>query len=150
MLISIIERMFDHTAEDRVRAALASYPDDPSDLTEDLAAEGFAQLQRIAELVEAKRLRWLADQDRRAAYRKDGYLSAAAWLAHRFRVSAGLAKRQVQVAQDLEEMPSVRESFSSGRVSSSAVQILAEARRDHPSEFAAEEKLWWPRHRPSL
>jgi uncharacterized protein DUF222 len=131
--------MFDD-AEGRVRTALDVYPDDPVGLPQEQAEAGFAQLQRIAELVEAKRLRWLADQDRRAAYRKDGYLSATDWLANQFRVSAGLAKRQVRVAQDLEQTPSVRESFSRGEVSSSAVQILTEARREHPSEFAVEEK----------
>jgi hypothetical protein len=126
---------------DRARQALADYPDDPSDLTDDQAASGFTQLQRISELVEAKRLRWLADQDRRASFRRDGYLSSAAWLADRFRVAAGSAKRQVQVAQSLEHLPAVRQSFVSGEVTSSAVQVLAEAHREHPGEFADEEGL---------
>ncbi len=56
-------------------------------------------------MVEAKRLRWLADQDRRASYRRDGYLSSAAWLADRFKVAAGSAKEQARVARALEEMP---------------------------------------------
>jgi hypothetical protein len=63
---------------------LAAFPDDPAALSHERAAAGFAQLQRISELVEAKRLRWLANQERRASYRQDGYLSAAAWLANRF------------------------------------------------------------------
>ena len=91
-------------------------------------------------MVEAKRLRWLADQDRRASFRKDGYISSAVWLAHRFHVAAGSAKKQVQVAQALEQMPHVRDSLFTGGVSSSAVQILADARREHPAEFAAGEK----------
>ena len=130
--------MFDTTQ--RVTAALEAYPDDPSGPTEDQAASGFAQLQRISEMVEAKRLRWLADQDRRASFRKDGYISSAVWLAHRFHVAAGSAKKQVQVAQALEQMPHVRDSLFTGGVSSSAVQILADARREHPAEFAAGEK----------
>jgi len=64
----------DRAAQQRVKAALEAYPDDPSGLSEDQAASGFAQLQGISELVEAKRLRWLADQDRRASFRRDGYL----------------------------------------------------------------------------
>jgi len=133
--------MFDTTAaQDRVKAALDAYPEDPSSLTDDQARAGFAQLQRISEMVEAKRLRWLADQDRRASFRKDGYLTAAAWLADRFRVAAGPAKRQVQVAQALERMPQVRDSFVNGEVSSSAVQVLAEAHREHPGEFAVGEE----------
>src|SRR6266511_2074047 len=37
-------------------------------------------------------------------------------------------------------MPHVRDSFFTGGVSSSAVQVLADARREHPAEFAAGEK----------
>src|SRR6266542_2217967 len=37
-------------------------------------------------------------------------------------------------------MPHVRDSLFTGGVSSSAVQILADARREHPAEFAAGEK----------
>jgi hypothetical protein len=125
--------------EVRVRAALEAYPDDPSALPEDQASAGFAQLQRISEMVEAKRLRWLADQDRRASYRRDGYLSAATWLADRFKVPAGSAKEQLRVAQALEEMPEVRESFSQGSVTAGAVRVLAEARRVHPDAFASGE-----------
>jgi len=123
----------------RLREGLQAFPDDPSRLTDSQAADGFSQLQRISELVEAKRLRWLADQDRRASHRPDGYLSTAAWLADRFQVGAGSAKRQVQVAQALEQMPNVMDSFLSGDVSSSAVQVLAQAHREHPAEFAIEE-----------
>ncbi|HEY3210409.1 MAG TPA: hypothetical protein VGL18_11575 [Actinomycetota bacterium] len=87
----IIEHMFDaKRVGERVRAALLAYPD-PSGLTEDQAEAGFAQLQRISELVEAKRLRWLAELERRASYRQDGYLSAAAWLSDRFGLAAGQA-----------------------------------------------------------
>jgi hypothetical protein len=128
--------MFDSGgAARRVQAALEAYPEDPSELADEQPADGFAQLQRISELVEAKRLRWLADQDRRASHRRDGYLSTVAWLADKFQIAAGAAKRQVQVAQALEQMPQVRGSFLSGDLSSSAVQVLAEAQREHPGEF---------------
>jgi len=131
--------MFERLA-DRIRAGLEGYPDDPSALPDEAASEGFACLQRISEAVEAKRLRWLADQDRRASYRADGYLSAAAWLADRFGVAAGTAKREVGVAQALEEMPDVREAFLAGELASGAVRILAEARDEHPEPFAEQEQ----------
>src|SRR5213592_852329 len=121
--------MFDHSLDD-ARRVLEAYPDDPAGLPDAEAAAGFAQLQRISELVEAKRLRWLADEARRASYRKDGHLSTASWLASTFGVGAGSSKRQVQVAQALERMPAVRESFVKGAVTSSAVQVLAEAQRE--------------------
>ncbi len=40
-----------------VRKALDAYPDDPSELSQEESSAGFAQLQSISELVEAKRLR---------------------------------------------------------------------------------------------
>jgi uncharacterized protein DUF222 len=123
-----------------VRAASAAFPDDPAALSHERAAAGFAQLQRISELVEAKRLRWLANQERRASYRQDGYLSAAAWLANRFGVAAGSAKEQVRVASALEEI-GVRRPFLEGEVTSSAVRVLAEARREHPDQFASGEEV---------
>jgi hypothetical protein len=75
-------------------------------------------------MVEARRLLWLADQDRRATYRRDGYLSAAAWLADGFKVAAGSAKQQVKVDQALEKMPDARQALEAGEVSSSALRVL--------------------------
>jgi hypothetical protein len=135
-----IERMFEaEGAEHRVRTALEAYPDDPSGLDDQEAGDGFAQLQRISEAVEAKRLRWLADQDRRASYRRDGYLSAAAWLADRFKVAAGSAKQLVKVAQALEKMPDARHALEAGEVSSSALRVLVAAREVHPEAFSQQE-----------
>jgi uncharacterized protein DUF222 len=127
------------TAEKAVRVALEAYPDNPAELSDEDSGEGFAQLQRISEAVEAKRLRWLADQDRRALYRRDGYVSSADWLADRFGLARGTAKQQVKVAQALEVMPDVRESFAGGAVTSGAVRVLAEARGMRPEAFAADE-----------
>lgn len=124
----------------QIHTGLKGYPDDPSILSDEAATEGFVCLQRISEAVEAKRLRWLADQDRRASYRADGYLSTAAWLADRFGVAAGTAKREVGVAQALEEMPDIREAFVTGELTSDAVRILAEARTEHPEQFAEQER----------
>jgi uncharacterized protein DUF222/HNH endonuclease len=135
-----IEHMFEaEGAEDGVRTALEAYPDDPAWLNDQEAGDGFAQLQRISEAVEAKRLRWLADQDRRATYRRDGYLSAAAWLADRFKVAAGSAKQQVKVAQALEKMPDARHALEAGEVSSSALRVLVAAREAHPEAFSVQE-----------
>lgn len=119
---------------------MAAYPDDPSGLAEDAAAVGFAQLQGFSEALEAKRLAWLADQDRRGSFRRDGYLTAPAWLAHQFGVAAGTAKAQVKVAQALDQMPSVKSAFHSGDVGSSAVNVLVDAREEHPEAFASQEQ----------
>jgi hypothetical protein len=57
------------------------------------------------------------------------------------RVAAGSAKEQVRVASALEEMPGVRRPFLEGEVTSSAVRVLAEARREHPDQFASGEEV---------
>ena len=135
-----IEHMFVAGETGRqIREALAAFPDDPSELPDEVVGKGFAELQRVVEAVEAKRLCWLAEQDRRAAHLKDGYLSTAEWLADGFGVAAGVAKGQVKVARALREMPKVREAFSNGELTSSAVRVLVEARTELPDEFSARE-----------
>jgi hypothetical protein len=118
---------------------LEAYPDHPSALSDEQLESGFADLQHLSEAVEAKRLAWLAELDRRGTYRKDGYLSPAAWLADRFRVAAGVAKAHVRVAGALRQMPEVTRAFTGGEVTSSAVRVLAEAREEHPAAFASPE-----------
>jgi hypothetical protein len=127
-------------AEKQVRAALDSYPDDPSGLSDVAVEAGFAELHRLSEAVEARRLQWLADLERRATYRRDGYLSIAAWLADRFRVAAGTAKQQAKVATALQEMPEVREALASGELSTGAARVLVSAREAHPEVFALQER----------
>jgi hypothetical protein len=142
--------MFDpQEAAQGAKAALEAFPDDPSELTEDQAAAGFAQLQRISEIVEAKRLRWLADQDRRASFRRDGYLSSAAWLADRFKVAVGAAKEQVRVAQALEAMPEVRKSFLEGIVTSGAARVLRRRGEITPTASPPGRKPSWRRPSPA-
>jgi hypothetical protein len=94
---------------------------------------------REAERVETKRLRWLPDQHRRASFRKDGYLSSAAWLADRFKMSAGSAKQQVKIAQARQEMPKARRALEAGEVSSAAVRVLVAVRETHTEAFARHE-----------
>src|SRR6266480_6864914 len=131
--------MFDlEEARVQLQAALDAYTVDPSSLAEEVAAEGFAQLQRFSEAIEAQRLSWLADQDRRASYRKDGYLSTPGWLSDRFGIAAGAAKAQVKVAHALDQMQEIKEAFSAGEITSSAVIVLAQAKEAHPEAFAAQ------------
>ncbi|HZB03160.1 MAG TPA: DUF222 domain-containing protein [Actinomycetota bacterium] len=61
--------------------------------------EDFTELQRAAELIDAERLRRLAEIDRRATFRRDGHLSSASWLAGRFKMSWGHARDQVRMAR---------------------------------------------------
>jgi hypothetical protein len=132
--------MFALATADPLLAGLDAYSDDPSGLSDAQVESGFADLQRISEAVEAKRLRWLGEVERRGFFRRDGYLSAPAWLTDRFGLGVGAAKAQVRVATALQEMPEVREAFLDGQLTSSAVRLLADAHADHPEAFAGQER----------
>lgn len=101
--------------------------------------EDFAELQRASELLEAERLRRLAEIDRRGVFRRDGHLSAASWLASRFKLAWGAAKEQVRIARALEEMPATRRALDEGDVSMSAVRVLVAARDAGPEAFRDRE-----------
>jgi hypothetical protein len=78
-----IEHVFQVATSTRALSGLEAFPDDLSTLTDEQVEAGFADLERLSEAVEAKRLRWLAELDRRGSYRRNGYLTAAAWLSDR-------------------------------------------------------------------
>jgi hypothetical protein len=72
-----------------------------ADLPDARIEEDFAELQQAGELIDAERLRRLAEIDRRATFRRDGHLSAASWLASRFKVAWGHARNQIRMARAL-------------------------------------------------
>ena len=102
--------------------------------------EDFAELQRAGELLDAERLRRLAEIDRRRLYERDGHLSAASWLAVSHRVAWGHAREHVRVARAFEDMPRTRRALESGAVSMSAARVLASAHDADPEAFAAAEE----------
>ncbi len=105
------------------------------DLPDALVEEDFSELHRAVELLEAERLRRLAEIDRRRLFERDGHLSAASWLASRFKVAWGTAREQVRIARGLEEMPETRRALDEGELSLSAVRVLVAARDADPSAF---------------
>jgi hypothetical protein len=106
--------------------------------------EDFAELHRAGELLEAERLRRLAEIDRRGLFTRDGHLSAASWLATRFRVAWGVAREQVRVARALARMASARAAFEAGDVSMSGVRVLASAHEAEPEALAPKPRWWRP------
>jgi uncharacterized protein DUF222/HNH endonuclease len=111
-----------------------------TDLPDARAEEDFAEVQRAAELLEAERLRRLADLERRRSFERDGHLSAASWLASTFKVGWGAARDQVRTARALEEMPETRRALDEGELSMSAARVLTAARDADPSAFQHSEK----------
>jgi hypothetical protein len=102
--------------------------------------DDFAELHRLSELLEVERLRRLAEIDRRRLFERDGHFSTTSWLANRFRVAWGTARRHSDVARALERMPVTRRALVAGDVSLSAVEMLALARDAHPDAFERSEE----------
>jgi Domain of unknown function (DUF222)/HNH endonuclease len=111
-----------------------------AELPNAVVEEDFAELQRASELLEAERLRRLAEIRRRGTFRGEGFLSTAAWLAGRFGMSWGLARQQVRMAAALEEMPHTRRALEEGELSTSAVRVLVAARETDPEAFREREE----------
>jgi hypothetical protein len=73
-----------------------------ADLPSARIEDDYAELHRASELLEAERLRRLAQLDRRGVGKREGHLSTAAWLASRFRMAWGAARALVRMARGLE------------------------------------------------
>ncbi|MGH2540712.1 MAG: hypothetical protein ACRDGK_09340, partial [Actinomycetota bacterium] len=112
-----------------LRSVIESLRSEPlASLPDARVEEDFAELHEAVESLEAERLRRLAEIEKRRLYERDGHLSAASWLAGRFRLGWGEARRAVALARGLERMTRVRRAFDDGVVSLAAVRVLAEAR----------------------
>ena len=90
-------------------------------------------------LLELERLRRLAEIERRRLFERDGHLSAASWLATRFRVAWGTAREQTHLARALTHMPATRRALEAGDVSLSAARVLVAARGANPEAFDLSE-----------
>ena len=101
--------------------------------------EDFAELHRVGEILEAERLRRLAEIDRRRLFERDGHLSAASWLASRFKVAWGVAREHVRVARAFDRMVRTRDALEEGELSVSAVRVLAAAYDVDPEAFGHAE-----------
>jgi hypothetical protein len=116
-----------------------AHPDDPSGLSDAELEAAFGEVHRAWQAIEAKRLRYLAEVERRAIFRKDGYATSAAWLAGRFGMAGGAARSDVRVATALQDMPQVEAALVAGDVSISSARILLDARREQPEAFGLHE-----------
>lgn len=88
-----------------------------ADLPDARAEEEFCSLHEALELLEAERLRRLADLERRRVHERDGHLSTASWLVSRHRVAWGAARQQVRMARALEGMPLTSRALDEGGIS---------------------------------
>src|SRR5436190_23235637 len=105
------------------------------DLPDACIEEDFAELHRVGELVELERLRRLGEIERRGLFRRDGHLSAAAWLVSRFRSGWGAARTSCRTARALDRMPATAAAFRAGELSLCSARVLIGAREAHPVAF---------------
>lgn len=87
------------------------------------------------------RLEAIARMDESGDYSYDGYTSAAAFLIHRCGLGPGEANREIFLARSLRDLPHAHALARAGRLSVSQLEILAQARRKHPEQFAVDEEM---------
>jgi hypothetical protein len=109
-------------------------------LSDEALEADFAELERARRALEAERLRRLAQIHRRETWRRDGFLTTSAWLAHRFRIGWNAVMRHIRCASALERMPATRDALSAGDLSLSALLVLVQGHEAHPAEFERQEE----------
>jgi hypothetical protein len=122
--------VFEHMFESRVSELRPS------------AVDEFDQVHREWVALSARRLRLLAQVDASKAWATVGATTCEAWLADRHRLAYWEARRDVEAARALQEMPAAQEAMASGELPSSALRTLVDARKISPEAFSgAEEAL---------
>jgi uncharacterized protein DUF222/HNH endonuclease len=101
--------------------------------------DAFGELHREWVALGARRLRLLAEVDRTRAWAAVGATSCEAWLADRHRLPAWEARRDVEAARALDEMPAARKAMASGELPASALRTLVEVRKISPEAFSGAE-----------
>ncbi len=84
------------SSDQKLRPRLDAYPDDPRRVPDEELERGIKELERLSLAVQAKKLRWVAEAERRAVFRRDGYVSSTDWLSDRLNLSRGAAKEQLK------------------------------------------------------
>ncbi|HZD16671.1 MAG TPA: DUF222 domain-containing protein [Actinomycetota bacterium] len=97
------------------------------------------EIERATGVLEAERARRIGEAERRAAFTRDGYLSATAWLVHRLRIAGSSAGRYLRWARALGSMPRTLEALVAGDVTASAAAVLIAAAGSRPEPFAEAE-----------
>jgi hypothetical protein len=114
--------------------------EDLRDVSDAVIEEDFRELQRASRVVEAERLRRLAEIERRGLHGRSGHVSAGAWLADNFRMGWSQAAVDVRAARALGRMPVAREALAEGELSAFALRGLVAARETSPNAFRESEE----------
>ncbi len=114
----------------------------------DLGLSGVPSAELHARYVEARRRETraaaeaaalLGEITRRGSYRRDGYLSATAFVAHTTGDSGQTAAGRVRVARTLQEMPATAAAYREGEIDVTRVRRLIDAHDAAPGRFREDE-----------
>jgi len=86
-----------------------------------------AEICALAEQVEFLKVRALRQYERSDAWRAEGFVSAAAAIRAKTRMSEGSARRDLQLGRTLESLPATAEAFAHGEVSRQHAHVIADA-----------------------
>ena len=89
--------------------------------------DGLARDRRELDQLEAEWLFRVGEYDRSHEWQTDGYLTAAAAIREKCRLTHGAARAAVQLARRLETFPATLAVFSAGRISRQHAQVIAGA-----------------------
>ncbi len=81
----------------------------------------------LAEQIEALKIRALRAYERSEAWRAEGFLSAAAAVRSKTRMSEGSARRALQLGRTLESLPETAEAFAHGEISRDHAHAIADS-----------------------
>jgi len=133
--------MFVSAETAQLRSALEAFrAEDLHDVPDERLEADFGELQRAAQVLEAERLRRLAEIHRRQSHRRSGHLSTASWLVDRHKLGWTAAAKDIRTSRSLQRMPRTREALATGELTTPAVQMLVSARHAHPAQFRRSEE----------
>jgi len=102
-------------------------------------ADGLRRIGRLSVRADARRAVWVAEAERTDAARKEGFRSTTEWLAALSGEPVAACRRQVAVAEALEDMPETKKAYAAGDLPESRVKVLAQAQALCPEQFARDE-----------
>jgi len=112
----------------------------PKSLSDDGLVTELGRTQRQRRRWEAHEAGLITEAERRGLPRRRGFPSTTAWLTAISGEPGSVCRRQVAVAEALQQMPETKKAFCAGEVSESKVRALAQAQALAPEQFAADEK----------
>jgi uncharacterized protein DUF222 len=98
------------------------------------------EIESASRTLAAERLRTISEIEHKQTFRRDGHLSASAYVAHTLGISPAEASKQTKQAHALEQMPLVRDALTRGELSTCALTELSEVHEIHPEAFAEAEQ----------